>query len=197
MGVDEAGAGEVVGSFYVGYVETDEPERLEGLGLRDSKDLNLTGLEKSFEELSRVAETGVMAMSPAELDETMAAGITLQEMEDHAIASLVSSSRPDVLQVDCYYPRPRMLERRLRRLFEGDAAHVDIRARHGAEGTWPLVAAAGIVAKVHQVREFSRLRRLHGDVFGSGNGSDSRTRSFMESVGEDAYFVRSHDAFGN
>jgi len=197
MGIDEAGVGEVVGSLYVGYAVTEEPEKLESLNLTDSKNMNLNSLEEKFSDLSSFVETGVVTMSPAELEEMLEEDMTLPKMEDYAIASLVGSKPPDVLQVDCYYPTTSMLEVRLRDLMQGQAADVDIRISHSAEERWPLVAAAGIVAKIHQVREYTRLRRLHGDVFGSGNGSDARTRSFIEENGDDPYFVRTNNVSDN
>lgn len=197
MGIDEAGAGEVVGSFYIGYVETDEPEAVEALDLRDSKLLNRNTLEEKYSEISGVAETGVVAISPTEIEEMGEDGVTLQEMEDYAIASLLGHTPPDVLQLDCYYPTSGILETRLRDLMPSQAEHVDLRVQHRAEERWSLVAAAGIVAKIHQLREYSRLRRLHGDVFGSGNGSDSRTRDFLRERGEDRYFVRNGNLSGN
>lgn len=197
MGIDEAGVGEVVGSFYIGYVKTDAPGEIASLKVRDSKSLNRTALEKTFSKISRHAETGVLPISATELETMSREGITLTDLETSAIASLVNSSTPDVLQIDCYYPREEMLERRLRKLIFGQAAGVDLRISHEAERKWPLVAAAGIVAKMHQTWELDRLRHLHGDVFGSGNGSDSRTRDYVQRAKGNSYFVRSHNVPGN
>lgn len=197
MGIDEAGVGEVVGSFYVGYVKTEDPDDVGSLGLKDSKNLNRTNLEQAFSDISRHAETGVIPISATELETMSQDGVSITEMEDKAIASLVNSATPDVLQIDCYYPRKEMLRTKLRDLFSGQAGHVDLRISHEAERKWPLVAAAGVVAKMHQTRELDRLRTLHGDVFGSGNGSDSATRDYVERSKGKSYFVRSHNVPSN
>jgi ribonuclease HII len=62
---------------------------------------------------------------------------------------------------------------------------VDVHAEHSADGTYPIVAAASIVAKVERDRRVEELRDEYGDV-GSGYPSDPTTRAFLRE------YVREH-----
>jgi ribonuclease HII len=62
---------------------------------------------------------------------------------------------------------------------------VDVRAEHGADARYPVVAAASIVAKVERDRRVDALRDEYGDV-GSGYPSDPTTRTFLRE------YVRDH-----
>jgi ribonuclease HII len=62
---------------------------------------------------------------------------------------------------------------------------VEVRAEHGADARYPIVAAASIVAKVERDRRVEALADEYGDV-GSGYPSDPRTRAFLRE------YVRDH-----
>ncbi|PXF61170.1 MAG: hypothetical protein C4B59_05320 [Candidatus Methanogaster sp.] len=65
---------------------------------------------------------------------------------------------------------------------------VKITARHKADATYPIVAAASIIAKVQRDRAVRTLGREVGD-FGSGYPSDPKTIRFMRE------WFREHKSF--
>ncbi|OKY77572.1 MAG: Ribonuclease HII [Candidatus Methanohalarchaeum thermophilum] len=194
VGIDEVGVGEVVGPLVIGYVKADSSQLkdIKSLDLRDPKKLNKTKISKDYSKISRYVETGVIVISPSELESLTKKGKTPQNIQDEAIISLLNSVSPSFLYLDCYYPRAKMLKRKIREGLNGQSKEIKLNVAHEAEKKWNIVCAAAIVAKYYQQRELDRLRNIHGDVFGSGNGSDKETRKFLNKFKEKElpYFVR-------
>lgn len=194
LGIDEVGVGEVVGPLIIGYVKakSDELDKIDSLRLQDPKNSNRSIVEKEEEKISSIADTGVIVISPGELESLDKEGMTPQRIQDKAIISLLNSSSPDYLYLDCYYPRSKMLRDKIEKGLNGQSREIKLNISHKAEKKWNIVCAAAIIAKHYQRREFDRLRNIHGDVFGSGNGSDKKTRQFLKQYDKEdlPYFVR-------
>lgn len=194
LGIDEVGVGEVVGPLIIGYVKTGSKElnQLEELELQGPKQSNRSLIEEQEQKISSIADTGVIVISPAELESLDEDGITPQKIQDKAIISLLNSVSPDYLYLDCYYPKCGMLRNKIEKGLNGQSKEIKLKISHKAEKKWNIVCAAAIVAKHYQRREFDRLRNIHGDVFGSGNGSDKKTREFLKGFDREdlPYFVR-------
>ncbi|PTD94533.1 hypothetical protein C9439_01585 [archaeon SCG-AAA382B04] len=194
LGIDEVGVGEVVGPLIIGYVKatSQELDKIDSLKLQDPKKSNRSIIREEEKKISKIADTGVIVISPAELESLDKKGITPQRIQDKAIISLLNSVSPDYLYLDCYYPKSGMLRDKIEDGLNGQSKEIKLKISHGAEKKWNIVCAAAIVAKHYQRREFDRLRNIHGDVFGSGNGSDRRTREFLNNYEREnlPYFVR-------
>ncbi len=201
IGIDEVGVGEVVGPLVIGYVKTSSNEinKLNSLNLRDPKNINKTVIEKQKREISSIADTGVVVLSPAELESLDEKGLTPQNVQDKTIISLLNSVSPDYLYLDCYYPRCNMLKQRLKDGLNGQSKEIKFKISHKAEEKWNIVCAAATVAKHYQRRELDRLRNIHGDIFGSGNVSDKKTREFLNGYKKEnlPYYVRKKNLKNN
>lgn len=66
-----------------------------------------------------------------------------------------------------------------RRVADRVPATVSIRAEHGADDTYPLVAAASVVAKVERDAHVAELAAAYDQDLGSGYPSDPKTRDFL------------------
>jgi|GEM_PF-4489435 len=194
MGIDEVGVGEVVGPLVIGYVMTnpDQLKELNKLDFKDPKHMNRTTMKELGKQIFKIAEPGVVSISPSEIKSLKNKGMTQQDVQDSAIISLLNSKTPTNLYVDCYYPHSKMLKDRLRAGLNGHNKEMRIDTDHEGEERWDIVCAAAIVAKLYQRRELDRLRNIHGDIFGSGNESDKKTRKFINSFDKEnlPYFVR-------
>lgn len=194
LGIDEVGVGEVVGPLIIGYVKASskELEKLDDLNLKDPKNSNRSLINDQKNEISSIADTGVIVIPPAELESLDEEGLTPQKIQDQAIISLLNSISPDYLYLDCYYPRCGMLHEKIKKGLNGQSKEIKLKISHGAEKKWNIVCAAATIAKNYQRREFDRLRDIHGDVFGSGNGSDKKTIEFLKGFEKEElpYFVR-------
>ncbi|WGI17619.1 hypothetical protein [Methanonatronarchaeum sp. AMET-Sl] len=197
LGIDEVGVGEAVGPLIVGYVMASESElaRLRCLDFRDPKNLNRNAVLDLGDKIFSIAQTGTIVISASEIESLRSDGKTLQEVQDQSIVSLLNSVSPTHLYIDCYYPTTKMLKNRLLTGLNGQSREVKFNISHRAEEKWDIVCAAAIVAKIHQKRNLDRLRSIHGDVFGSGNVSDRKTREFIKQFDKDKlpYFVRKNN----
>lgn len=197
LGIDEVGVGEVVGPLIIGYVVAGEREHamLRSLDFRDPKKLNRNAIQELGEKIFSIAKTGTIVISPGEIESMKKEGRTLQELQDESIISLLNSISPTHLYIDCYYPTTKMLRNRITGGLNGQSREVKMNISHRAEEEWEIVCAAAIVAKIHQKRNLDRLRNIHGDIFGSGNASDHKTREFIKQFDEETlpYYVRKNN----
>ena len=181
LGVDEAGKGPVLGSMFVAAVRArpaDVPDDVD-----DSKRLTPARREELAVAIrDRVDAYAVVEVPVDEIDdpETDMNELTVTGHAD-ALESLVRE------ECECYLDAADTnavrFERRVEKRLTVD---VDIRAEHGADETYPVVAAASILAKVARDNHVTALESEYGSV-GSGYPSDSTTRQFLRE------FVREHD----
>lgn len=175
VGVDEAGKGPVLGSMFAAAVRAPSPAIPDGV--RDSKDL----VPERREELARRLRAddrvaiGVAEIPVARIDDpaTDMNELTVRA-QARALDDIVDDG--DAIYLDAGDVDAGRFERRV-----GD--HVDTAAslhgEHGADETYPIVAAASIVAKVDRDAHVRELATTYGEV-GSGYPSDERTRAFLE-----------------
>ncbi|OUJ18069.1 Ribonuclease HII [Methanonatronarchaeum thermophilum] len=197
LGIDEVGVGEAVGPLIIGYVLVDNQELslLSSLDLRDPKKLNRNAIQRLGDEIFSIAKTGTIVISPTEIESLKENGTPLQEIEDKSIISLINSISPSHLYIDCYYPTTKMLRTRITQGLNGQSREIKLHINHRAEEKWDIVCAAAIIAKIHQKRNLDRLRNIHGDIFGSGNASDRKTREFIQKFNKETlpYYVRKNN----
>ena len=189
-GVDEAGRGPVIGPLVIAAVVVDEA-RLEALiewGVRDSK--QLTPLQRSSLEskIRRVSlQTEILEIDALEIDTQRRAKRSLNELEAQWMAQILQHLQWDIAYVDASDVNA---ERYGRVIQSHLTSSQPIVSEHKADITYPVVAAASILAKVHRDQRIKELHRKFGN-FGSGYPNDPLTRRFLKE------WINTHDAFPN
>ena len=104
----------------------------------------------------------------------------LNELEEHAILSLVRRFEPDIVIIDALgHPStiPATLQRLNRRLRK-DGPSIQWIMEPKADATYPVVGAASIFAKLDRDTAIDELKSSFGD-FGSGYPSDPKTKKWL------------------
>ncbi|MBN2150722.1 MAG: ribonuclease HII [Candidatus Lokiarchaeota archaeon] len=188
-GADEAGRGPVLGPMVVCaacFREGDVPG-LQEQGVTDSKRLSPKRREELCDVIARVAcGFELVVLSAVEINEGMAAGTNLNDIEVAAFARAINAmirrgTIPHTMWVDSADVKPNRFGERIRRLL---CARVAVNASHNADATYTAVGAASILAKVTRDRLVRDLAAQHGD-FGSGYPSDPKTRAFLKAYYHD------------
>lgn len=188
IGSDEAGKGPVLGPMVAAAVRA--PPAVLPDAIDDSKRLSAAKRESIATTLRDHEDVavGVAVVSTDRIDdpETDMNSLTVAA---HAEAIAAIARDGDAVTTDAGDVSESRFARRVR---DGVAAAssdtaVDVHAEHGADATYPFVAAASIVAKVRRDAAIEALDATyteHGPI-GSGYPSDPTTRAFLRSyVGE-------------
>lgn len=203
FGVDEAGKGPVLGSMFAAAVlakpaavpdavadsKTLSPDRRTSLAriLREDDRISIGVAEIQVERIDD-PETDMNSLTVAAHAEALTAALHggNEAVEgDHEVADEGNdvldtgeglSGIVDAGDVDA--------DRFGRRVAEDVPAAIDVRAEHGADGTYPVVSAASIVAKVERDAHVATLADEYGEV-GSGYPSDPTTREFLATYVDD------------
>lgn len=177
VGIDEAGKGPVIGPMCVAGVLMEEGRMhlIDGLGLKDSK--KLTPKRRKFfdGEIKKIVDSWfVLEVSAHQIDELRTV-MTMNEIMVKAFARVLENLEPEHAFLDA----ADVNEARFGRNVQGSCKHhLMVTARHKADATYPIVAAASIIAKVQRDHAVGTLRGEVGD-FGSGYPSDPKTIRFM------------------
>jgi ribonuclease HII len=182
VGVDEAGKGPVLGPMVVAAVRAD-PASLPA-GIDDSKRLSAARRETLAGRLRRRAGVTVgVARIPVSRIDDPTTDMNSLTLAGHAEAVASVAVDCDDVVADAGDVDADRFARRLRDAVAGDegALDVSVRAEHGADGTYPSVAAASVVAKVERDAAIDGIAHdldAVGEV-GSGYPSDPTTRAFL------------------
>jgi len=175
FGVDEAGKGPVLGSMFAAAVLAD-PAALPD-GLADSKRLAPATREALAATLRDDPDVriGVAEIPPAVIDapETDMNTLTVR-VQAEAAQVVVSDGDEGLLDAGDTN------ERRFgARVTERIPADVSVVAEHKADDTYPIVAAASVVAKVERDAHVAHLAETFDADLGSGYPSDETTMAFL------------------
>ncbi|WP_152040772.1 ribonuclease HII [Salinigranum salinum] len=183
VGSDEAGKGPVLGPMVAAAVRVD-PDALDP-AVDDSKRLTPARREELAGVIREVAEgVGVAVIPPERIDDPATDMNTLTvEAHAEALAGIVAAG--DAVYTDAGDVSESRFARRVAAGVDERGVAVTVTAEHGADATYPVVAAASIVAKVERDRHVDDLRAEYGEV-GSGYPSDPTTRTFLRD------YVRDH-----
>lgn len=175
VGADEAGKGPVLGAMYVAAVRVPHvgilPEDLaDSKDLTDRKRADLAARIRTEDDV----QAAVASVPVADIDrpDTDMIGLTAagQARALGAVAEAGDTGRVDAGDVDA--------DRFGRRVADACSVAVTIEAAHGADGRYPEVSAASILAKEARERHVQALSKAFGEV-GSGYPSDPTTRRFL------------------
>ncbi len=172
-GIDEAGKGPVLGPMVAAGVCVDDTDKLEGLGIRDSKKLSPKKRETIFEEIVSSYKTAVVVRSPADIDARVG---TMNEFTVSCHAEVLRTLRPDTVYLDaCDVNAVRFGEN----VLAVSGIEAIVVSEHKADARYAVVGAASIVAKVTRDRIIDELKEEFGDI-GSGYPSDAKTIAFLK-----------------
>jgi ribonuclease HII len=183
-GIDEAGRGPVLGPLVMAAVALAEEDsnQLMQLGVKDSKLLSAQKREELFDKIiALVSSYQMISIPPALIDQYVLSqnhDDNLNWLEAIKAAELINALAPEKAIVDCPSPNITAYHRFLR-----DKLHdkkVFLVCEHKADSTYPVVAAASILAKVTRDREVEKLKKEVGIDFGSGYLTDPKTQKFLE-----------------
>ena len=166
-GIDEAGKGPVIGSLFVAMVGVSSLQKLENLGIRDSKKLSKSKRKKIYDQLQGILDyQKVVRILPKDID-----GGNILELECKSIEWLIRENAADNCIIDCPHPNPKKF------LSIVAPGYPTVRAEFKADNNHLIVGAASIIAKVSRDRELKDL-----GVNCSGYPSDQKTILYLKSV---------------
>ncbi|MFX1318127.1 MAG: ribonuclease HII [Promethearchaeota archaeon] len=177
-GVDDAGRGPVIGPLVIAGVEitTSQEDALIECGVRDSKTLSARRRELLAHRVHNLANrVEVLEISAKRIDAERKKNRSLNILEAEWMAQVLNRLRWDVAYVDASDVNA---ERYGRIISSQLTTPRKIVSEHKADSTYPVVAAASIIAKVHRDQRIREFHKQYGD-FGSGYPNDPKTRYFL------------------
>jgi len=175
VGIDEAGRGCVLGDLVVAgfYVEAVDDEALRAAGADDSKRLSRKRRNAARVALATLGTPRVECITPTQID----AG-NLNTLEEEAIVRIVRHFRPATVYMDAL-GAPATLPKLLARLQAAlpDDLTPEWIIEPKADGTYPVVGAASIMAKTTRDDALDDLATW--GTLGSGYPSDPKTRGWL------------------
>ncbi|WP_313693894.1 ribonuclease HII [Halorarum halobium] len=182
LGADEAGKGPALGPMVAAAVSA--PEEAIPDGVDDSKRLPAERRERLDAALRKHPDVsvGVALVTPTRIDapETDMNRLTAAGQAE-ALAQVADAGEEAV--VDAGDVSETRFARRVREGVADADPGVDIavRGEHGADESYPVVAAASIVAKVERDSRVAAIDEEYADYGGVGSGypSDPATREFL------------------
>ncbi|WP_136603539.1 ribonuclease HII [Salinigranum halophilum] len=183
VGSDEAGKGPVLGPMVAAAVRVD-PDDL-STAVDDSKRLTAETRAALAAEIRAVADTVGFGIVSTDRIDAPESDMNTLTVDAHAEALAGVARDGDSVYADAGDVSESRFARRVAAGVDERGVAVDVRAEHGADARYPVVAAASIVAKVERDRRVDVLRDEYGDV-GSGYPNDPTTRTFLRE------YVRDH-----
>ena len=183
VGSDEAGKGPVLGPMVAAAVRVDTDALPPAVD--DSKRLTPARREELDAEIRDAARgVGVAVVTTSRIDAPETDMNTLT-VDAHAEALSNVAVDGDTVSADAGDVSESRFARRVAAGVGDRGVAIEVRAEHGADATYPAVAAASIVAKVERDRRVEQLNTEYGAI-GSGYPSDPTTRTFLRE------YVRDH-----
>lgn len=175
-GVDEAGKGAVLGPMVVAGVACRDLSAVAALGVRDSKQLTRKRREDLYAQIRSICTTTVAVLSADEIDHAREAA-TMNLIVARGHASVISALAPTIAYVDACDVNADRYRETVAALLD-PACSCQVIAEHRADSTYPVVAAASIIAKVTRDRFIDALAEECGPI-GSGYPSDRYTIEYL------------------
>ncbi len=181
-GIDEAGRGPVIGSMFIGGVVVDEKnlEKLDSMGLKDSKKLSDGKRRELGEEIERFCEeTLVEEITASDIDELRNI-MSLNVIELRGFAKVIKKLEPDKVYIDLPEPDGERFGKKIKEELPEHLKDIEIVAEHSADENYPVVSAASIIAKNAREDHVDSLKEKYGRDFKSGYPHDRPTIEFLE-----------------
>lgn len=175
-GVDEAGKGAVLGPMVVAGVGCRDLSAVAALDVRDSKQLTRMRREHLYDQIRSICTTTVVVLSAADIDHARETA-TMNLIVARGHASVISTLSPTIAYVDACDVNADRYRETVTALLD-PASFCQVIAEHRADSTYPVVAAASIIAKVTRDRFIDALAEECGPI-GSGYPSDRYTIEYL------------------
>ena len=181
-GIDEAGRGPIVGPMVMAGVSASKEnlEKLEALGIRDSKLIKKERREELYDEIINTVDSyEIISVSANEIDKYNFSGVNLNQMEAIIAAQILNKLNPSKVFVDS--PEPAnggakfgdMIKKHL-------TVDCEIIAEHKADLNYVIAGAASILAKVYRDRELEKIKTAIGANIGSGYPHDPLCVAYLK-----------------
>ncbi|MDO5845391.1 MAG: ribonuclease HII [Methanocorpusculum sp.] len=171
-GIDEAGKGSVLGPMVTGGILVSDLAELDGLGIRDSKQLTPKKREALFAEITGSWKTHAVIKTPQDIDSREG---TMNAFTAACHAEVLRALHPDTAYLDACDVNAERFGKNVLRLSGIQAAVI---SEHKADARHMIVGAASIVAKVTRDHCIEELCSEFG-MIGSGYPSDPATIAFL------------------
>jgi ribonuclease HII len=167
-------------------ITANQEDALIEWGIRDSKTLSARRRELLAQRVYNIAKrVEVLEISAREIDAERIKKRSLNVLEAEWMARVLNKLKWDVAYVDASDVNA---ERYGWIISSKLTTAKKIVSEHKADSTYPIVAAASIVAKVRRDQRIREFHQQYGD-FGSGYSNDPKTRRFL--IG----WIRTHSEF--
>jgi len=172
-GIDEAGKGSVLGPMTAAGVVIEHLNDLDGLGIKDSKQLIPKKREELFEIITESYPYHVVIRTPQEIDLRLG---TMNTFTVNCHAEVLRNLAPNKVILDACDTNA---DRFGVNVLSLSGIACDVISIHKADAKYTVVGAASILAKVTRDRIIDTLREEFGDI-GSGYPSDEVTIQFLK-----------------
>jgi ribonuclease HII len=186
LGIDDAGRGPVIGPMILAGCLLDEKSEneLKKLGVKDSKQLTQKRREVLSDKIKESAETFEVSLAfPEEIDSTNHAGINLNELEAIKTAEIINKINKGFKKIKVVVDCPSVSIEKWQDLLKTkikNLSNLEISCEHKADKNHVSVSAASILAKCLREKEMTKLKKIYGEIIGSGYTSDPVTKKFLE-----------------
>ena len=163
--------GSVIGSLHLAIVMSDKKtsDEFKKMGIRDSKLLTPGRREQLASKIKKMADYGLVKVSPDKIDSRFSDGSNLNWLEGRKMADLINKYKPDIIYIDCPSTNIKKFKGFLKARLDYEPELV---VEHKADQSYPVVSAASILAKVSRDSEIAKLGKEIGIHCGSGYSSD-------------------------
>lgn len=184
IGIDEAGRGPVLGPLVMAALafKDEDIQKLEWLGVKDSKLLSSTAREELFDRIREVVhDFRVEVIEPDAIDlSLLEQGTNLNWLEADTAASMVAELASDKVIIDCPSPNIEAYKDYFLRKLPPERRKAEFIVEHKADLNYVVVGAASIIAKVIRDRSVDKIKNDIGIDFGTGYMSDPKTKEFLD-----------------
>lgn len=175
--------GPVIGPLIiVGYmIKESDLDKLEAIGVKDSKLLTHKQREKMVDKIKELAEDyKVITVQPREIDEAVESSdhMNLNWLEAKKQAEIINELDPDVAYIDCPSPNIRKYKDYLINLLNNDK--IELVVEHKADSKFLIVGAASIIAKCVREDNVKAIEHMTGQSIGTGYPSNPICQKFLK-----------------
>jgi len=179
-GVDEAGKGSVLGPMVIAAVGVAKESVLDGLGVKDSKELSAHERERLYPIIRKQCRVSVIQLDAQDIDRVRTE-MTMNAAVARAHAQAINKISPSLAYVDACDVNTFRYAETVKRSLDKPC---EIVSEHHADQKFAIVSAASIVAKVVRDREITKLSKKYGEI-GSGYPSDPITIRYLSAYIEE------------
>lgn len=188
VGVDEAGRGAVIGPLVLSSVLLDDEseKELHNQGVKDSKQLSPEQRFRLYDlVLEKTLRSCSLHISSLTIDKQRQLGLSMNRIEENHIFTLLKKYTEDPVDevvIDAFVSKQNRLYKEVCKLFP----EAVVKCEFHADATYPVVAAASIIAKVERDRAMESLSEELGRDIGTGYPHDDLSTSYIRD------FVKEH-----